>query len=105
MIHLSVMRASQAGVLGHIETRIASRRARTTPDRIMIHLSVVRAWIGRATLYDRLKWRHDMENHALAALKLEGWRAAKDKARFLPEEISQRAVSLAKSVGVTKVRA
>jgi len=47
MIHLSVVRASQAGALGHIETRIASRRARTgartTPDRIMIHLSVVRA--------------------------------------------------------------
>lgn len=46
-----------------------------------------------------------MENKDLAALKLEleAWRSSKDRGRLIPEGIWQRAASLAKSVGVTKV--
>jgi hypothetical protein len=46
-----------------------------------------------------------MENSELVALKteLEAWRASKDRGRLIPEEIWQKAASLAKTVGVTKV--
>ena len=46
-----------------------------------------------------------MENKDLAALKLEleAWRASKDRGRFIPEQIWQKAASLAKTVGVTRV--
>ena len=43
-----------------------------------------------------------MENNDLAALKLEleAWRASKNRGRFIPDEIWQKAASLAKAVGV-----
>lgn len=46
-----------------------------------------------------------MENNELAALKLEleAWRMTKDRGRLIPEEIWQKAASLARAVGVTKV--